>query len=52
VGDRATERRVLGALWINVDPLVVASCLREEVNPRLIDFQPVGATSLCVSQFR
>ena len=35
-----------GALRVDVDPLVVAGGLREQVDPLLVDLQPVGAAEL------
>ncbi len=40
--DRRSERPVLGALGIDVDPLVVPRCLRERVDLLLWQFDPAG----------
>src|SRR3954447_10478021 len=42
VGDRAPERRVLRALDVHVDPLVVAGDVGERVDVLLCDLVPVG----------
>jgi hypothetical protein len=41
VGDRAAERRVLGPLGVDVDPLVVAGDLGERVDVVLGDLVPL-----------
>jgi hypothetical protein len=46
VRDRAAERRVLGALGIHVDPLVVAGGVGEGVDVLLGDLVPVGDAQL------
>ena len=46
VGDRAAERRLLRALGIDVDPLVVAGGVGERVDVVLGDLVPVGDAEL------
>ena len=42
MGDRAAERPVLGALGVDVDPLVVAGRVGEQVDLLLGDGRPLG----------
>src|SRR5262249_19376651 len=42
MGDRAAERRLLRALHVDVDPLVVAGDVRERVDVGLGDLMPVA----------
>src|SRR6478735_2078424 len=46
VGDGAPERAVLGAVDVDVDPLVVTGGLREDVDALLVDRQPIGGAEL------
>jgi hypothetical protein len=47
VGDRAPEGPVLGALGVDVDPLVVAGGVGERVDPLLGDLVPVALPEMC-----
>ena len=44
--DGAAERAALGALHVDVDPLVVAGGLGERVDPLLGDLDPVAGADL------
>jgi hypothetical protein len=51
VGDRAAERRLRGALRVDVDPLVVAGHVGEGVDLGLRDLVPVGDAELGPHRF-
>ena len=46
MGDGAAERAVLGALGVDVDPLVVAGGVRERVHALLGDLEPVRVAQM------
>ena len=50
MGDRAAERTILRTLDVDVDPLVVARRLGEEVDPVLGDLDPVAVAEVLAEE--
>ena len=52
MGDRAAEGALrLGALGVDVDPLVVSGCVRELVHPFLGDLEVVRVAEMGADEF-
>ena len=47
MSDRAAERAVLGALWVDMDPLVIAGHFGKAVDPVLFNGESIGRTKQC-----